>query len=141
RRHIATADLYVEGTCADGKTVTFAQPARFIDAPQPGMVVTAGDNVFFGRGLSKTGRFVADGLSVGNYGAVTAAITEHLTAKFRKGKATGTYKATMEIRDNQTQQPVTTCQTPAITWTTASAMGHVFGGLTSQGLPAVVEMN
>src|SRR4051812_47908248 len=93
REHVAKAMLYVDAPCTDGKRVTVNLPARFVAKAPRRTVVDVGDNVFFGRALSKPGAFAADGLSSADYGYATANIREHLTANVHGRSAAGTYRA------------------------------------------------
>jgi hypothetical protein len=141
RTHVARALLFVEATCTDDKQVIVDLPARFVARAKPPTVVNVGDNVFFRRALSRAGALVADGLSSVDYGYADADVSEHFAAKVRGHVATGTFRAFLTMRDKTTHRKFATCETSTVTWSASSLPRRVFGGLTSQGLPAVIEMN
>jgi len=91
--------------------------------------------------VSKSGSFRASGFGVEGFGEATGTITHTIKGKVkRNGTASGTYRATILLRD-ATGAEVGTCDTGTMRWSGRSARGRVYAGQTSQGMPMVVELD
>jgi len=139
RKRLSSLLLYIEGKCDDGHTITYAEPAKF--APQAPPFVGAGDNVLVGGRLSPTGTFKSTGIANESYGDVVGSIKETVKGRIRRGRASGTYSATIDVVNKQTNANVTSCRTGVLRFLATSSPGRVFAGLTSQNNPVVVELN
>jgi hypothetical protein len=138
RRHVQRLGLQVSAKCDDGKSLNYAEPARF--EPDLPPAFTEGDNVLAGGALSPTGKLHAAGAGVEDYGTMVGALKETLTAKVRRGRATGTYAATFTLVDRQSGETATTCRTGTLKWLAVSDPGRVFAGQTTQSMPVVLEL-
>lgn len=139
RRHLSTLLLYVEGKCDDGHTITYAEPAKF--APEAPPVVGPGENVLVGGRLSPRGAFKYSGVATESYGDVVGMIKETVSGRIRAGRASGTYSATIDVVNKQSNAKVATCRTGVVKFLAISSPGRVYAGLTSQNNPVVVELN
>ena len=89
--------------------------------------------------VSRTGRFDAGGIGLEEFGTATASIVEFVSGRLRRsGAASGTYRATLFLRD---RGRAFTCQTGSVRWRARSARGRVYAGSTAQEMPVVLELN
>lgn len=95
-----------------------------------------------GGRLSRRGKFRATGRGTERFGGATGAVSEQISGTVRRnGSASGTYRATVEILDNASGAPLTTCDTGDVAWTARSSRGRIFAGRTSQEQPVVLELD
>ena len=93
-------------------------------------------------GESKRGRFRATGRGTEGFGSATGVISERISGTVKRdGSASGTYRATVELVDNDSGAPLTTCDTGDVAWTARSKRGRIFPGRTSQDQPVVLELD
>jgi hypothetical protein len=131
--------LFVEGKCSDGTTITYDTRLDF-QRMVPAFV-PPGEHVLAGGRLSRSGAFSGDGGGTDGFGEDSGAMQETVTGKVtRSGTASGTYSAQITLTDAN-GNAAGTCDIPKLRWTARSAAGRVFAGITSGGLPIVVEVD
>jgi hypothetical protein len=137
-RTVSKLALQADFRCEDGARASWSGQASF--QPFKPTTVETGENVFSPARISRSGRIRATGEAVGRYGPdAIGTLHETLRGTVRRGRAHGTYSATLTMRNEATGAPVTTCRSGTIRWAARSAPGRVYAGLTGGGQPLVIE--
>jgi hypothetical protein len=131
--------FYVDTACDDGTTSDWTGVASF-SAFKPA-TIALGKNVFSPARVSRRGSFRTTGLEQDAYdGGHVGTTTETLRGSIRGGVGHGTFSARTEIVDAGGAK-VATCAGRTVRWEAHSAPGRTYAGLTSDGLPVVVQRN
>ena len=130
--------IQVDFDCDAGYRASWSGAASFRSFT-PGSVQLE-QNVFNPARTASDGTFSSTGEAAGRYGKdAVGTITETIGGKVGRDTATGTYSATLVLRNPATGATDATCQSGTVRWKARSAPQRVYAGQTEAGQPLVIE--
>jgi hypothetical protein len=135
-KRVAALSIYWEAKCDSGETLP---GAGFEASPKP-TPMPLSEHPYLP--LDKSGRFKGSSLRVADPGSGRLIVqTQDLSGKLGASKGSGTWHGHYDIVDAQSGQKVDQCDTGTFRWNAPKPQNLFYGGDTSQGTPAVVQLN
>jgi hypothetical protein len=127
--------IYWEAKCNSGDTL----PGGGIQASPKPTAMPLTEQPFLP--LDRSGRFKGSTLRVVDTGKGHLIVQiQDLSGKLGASKGSGSWHAHYDIVDVQSGQKVDECDTGTLSWTAPKPQHLLYGGATSQGTPAVVQL-
>jgi hypothetical protein len=135
---VRSVSIFWYAKCSSGKGFDFGGPITAVQSPPSS--IASGQNFLLDGRVARNGRFKGKGLGSVDLGDSSAALSERVQGKLSANAAVGTFSVHIDIVDGKTGNAADSCDTGSVSWRAPAPQSLFYGGSSSQGQPAVLQL-